>query len=326
MAISGKDSAVSSIDSESLDAGSTPKQIPKTDLVKRHGKFYFDDGSVELMVDNVLYNVHRSIFEHNSSWFCERFQQPVDSLPAGWQVHQITPNKKAIFVNHALERVSSAHPRPKGSHGDAIALDGITSSEFDSLLAVLYPQDYNQRRLTTREEWTNVLKLATLWSFSSIRSLAIRHLGTSVILSCFDRLVLASTYKIEDWTKDALNGLCTRKEILSTDELRAMTPEDIFLVISTRERARTAQAQVVRDKPETVKSATIAPAEVQTKPNLEINKPPVPEFKPFSWGDHLNTPLTSKPDNTRNQAGPQFSFAKPNALPVPFFSNAQANV
>jgi len=136
--MSEEDSGVFSIDSESLDTDFTPKITEETVLVKQHERFYFDDGSVEFLVENVLYKVHRSIFARHSPWFRERFQQPVDSLPPGWQVHQ-TPLGENIFINHTLGGVSFIHPRPKGNHVDAIVLDDITPLEFDSFLTVLYP-------------------------------------------------------------------------------------------------------------------------------------------------------------------------------------------
>ncbi|KAI0030322.1 hypothetical protein K488DRAFT_19537, partial [Vararia minispora EC-137] len=82
------------------------------------------------------------------------------------------------------------------------------------------------------EEWTAVLKLATRWSFASIRSLAIRNLEE--LVSPIDRLALARTYSIEDWVDTAIGDIIARKEALSLTEAKTMSYEDLALITAIR--------------------------------------------------------------------------------------------
>lgn len=90
--------------------------------------------------------------------------------------------------------------------------------------------------MSTRSEWTTVLKLADLWSFASVRARAIRKLDARV--TAFERIVLARAYEIEEWIDKALYDLCAREEPVTVDEMREMTYEDIAFVAEVRERAR----------------------------------------------------------------------------------------
>jgi hypothetical protein len=82
--------------------------------------------------------------------------------------------------------------------------------------------------LTEQSEWSAVLKLSTMWSFSSLRAFAIAKLDP--IVSPADRLKLARAHDIQEWIYPALRAICVRAESLSLQELRCMTYCDIALV------------------------------------------------------------------------------------------------
>jgi hypothetical protein len=97
-------------------------------------------------------------------------------------------------------------------------------------------RNYDEYDLTTQDEWTGVLKLATRWSFSSIRSLAIRRLEPFLVSSALDRLVLARACSVEQWVDIAARNLSSRFGSLEESELCQMTYGDIALITRKRER------------------------------------------------------------------------------------------
>ncbi|KAI0030316.1 hypothetical protein K488DRAFT_22622, partial [Vararia minispora EC-137] len=119
-----------------------------------------------------------------------------------------------------------------------VILDDIRSHDLDALLAILYPKDYDNHDLTFQAEWASVLKLASRWSFPSIRALAIRRLEPFLADSPLERLVLARLYDIAQWVDLALQDLALREHSLQEDEMRQMTYADIALVVTVRETGR----------------------------------------------------------------------------------------
>ena len=80
--------------------------------------------------------------------------------------------------------------------------------------------------LSTLDEWTSVLALATKWEFDAHRALAI------------DRIVLARTYDIPNWLDEEYYRLCVREEALTLEEGRRLGMEDVILLAELRQRVR----------------------------------------------------------------------------------------
>ncbi|VDC02850.1 unnamed protein product [Peniophora sp. CBMAI 1063] len=178
--------------------------------VAKHPVYYFDDGNVCFLVEDVLYCVHRYFFQRDSQWFRDLFKSPGSDLKA----------------NMGGELPS----------GDVFLLDGITSLAFDAFLSILYPVDFDKPAMLTAADWAVVLKLASIWDFASIRRLAIDQLDDTV--NDFDRLLLGRSCGIDSWVLPALTGLCERSQPLSLDEILQMSPQDIALVTQVREDVR----------------------------------------------------------------------------------------
>ncbi|KAI0030306.1 hypothetical protein K488DRAFT_20812, partial [Vararia minispora EC-137] len=120
----------------------------------------------------------------------------------------------------------------------AIILEDIRSQDFDALLAILYPKDYDNHDLTTQAEWASVLKLASRWSFPSIRALAVRRLKPFLANSPLERLALARLCHVTQWVDPALQDLALREHPLQEDEMRQMSYADIALVVAARDAGR----------------------------------------------------------------------------------------
>jgi len=106
-------------------------------------------------------------------------------------------------------------------------------------------RDLDHGDLSTKEEWEGVLKLASRWSFSSLRARALRKLDA--LISSYERLLIARAYDVDEWVEEALHGLCTRSESLTLDEANRMQLEDVVFVAEVRERARASDDQSWED-------------------------------------------------------------------------------
>ncbi len=90
--------------------------------------------------------------------------------------------------------------------------------------------------LTTLDEWTSVLALATKWEFEAHRALAIDRL--SRLGSPTDRIVLARAYLIPGWLEEAYYLLCIREEALTLEEGQRLGMEDVIVLAELRQRIR----------------------------------------------------------------------------------------
>ena len=109
---------------------------------------------------------------------------------------------------------------------------------FDAQRSLTSPsaRDVVTGDLSTLDEWTSVLALATKWEFDAHRALAIdrlSRLGTPI-----DRIVLARTYDIPNWLDEEYYRLCVREEALTLEEGRRLGMEDVILLAELRQRVR----------------------------------------------------------------------------------------
>ncbi|KAF8270190.1 hypothetical protein EI94DRAFT_1798413 [Lactarius quietus] len=168
----------------------------------RHDEYFFKDGNVTFLIDGTLYCVHRYFFSRDSVYFSTRFAQ------LGIRDHEALPT--------------------------IISISGIERNDFEALLSVLYPTNFEAHKLTY-EQWRSVLHLSTRWGFASLRKLALKSINPP---TPHDQLLLARTYSVEHWVLPALTALCSRTMPLSLDEARQMSIEDVILVATVREEIR----------------------------------------------------------------------------------------
>jgi hypothetical protein len=105
-------------------------------------------------------------------------------------------------------------------------------AKYDLILV----SDFGQHTLTTLDEWTSVLHLASKWGFESMRSLALRELLP--LASPVDKIVLGRKYGFDDWLTPAFVAVCARAEPLSLAEAKRMDIDDVARIYLAREQAR----------------------------------------------------------------------------------------
>ncbi|KZP25189.1 hypothetical protein FIBSPDRAFT_783642 [Athelia psychrophila] len=117
---------------KSVEASHAP-----TDTYPMHERFCFPAENIYLLVNGVLYSVHRYFFERDSSSF-------------------------------AGQGLSKREP---------MVLADISTGDLDLFLSILYPSSFGLYSASTVEDWSSILHLADKWSFESIRALAITQLA-----------------------------------------------------------------------------------------------------------------------------------------------------
>ncbi|KZP08642.1 hypothetical protein FIBSPDRAFT_688608, partial [Athelia psychrophila] len=122
------------------------------------------------------------------------------------------------------------------SRDDPLILEDINVSHFDKFLSILYPYEYGLYTATTVDEWSNILHLADLWGFQSIRALAIKHLVP--IASDIDKIVLGKRYAIGGWLVGAYTAVCKRVAPLTEEEGARLGVQDVVRIFTVREESR----------------------------------------------------------------------------------------
>ncbi|KAJ7177236.1 hypothetical protein C8R43DRAFT_974563 [Mycena crocata] len=170
----------------------------------RDERYYFE--TVTFQVEDRLFKVPRYHFERNSEIFAATF-----SLPTG--------------DTDEPEGLSDRNP---------IKLEGISSADFEHLLAVLYPLEVPIPTMS-KDCWISILKLATLWRFLSIRQLAISHLDVEVKDNA-EGIVLARKYHVGTWLRSGIQALVKAPHpAMSRDDAQSIGWETATMIYRIRE-------------------------------------------------------------------------------------------
>ncbi|KZP28772.1 hypothetical protein FIBSPDRAFT_779706 [Athelia psychrophila] len=195
----GSSRAASTLDSNELALPPVQANIQQEAKGARHSNYYFNDGNVVFLIEEVLYNVHRYFFERDST----HFRSILESVQLGSDEH------------------------------NPIVLPDVRCSDFDEFLAILYPTDFRHPTEKNTTQWTSVLHLAAKWGFESIQLLAIDKLTATAL--AVDKIVLGRRYGISDWLPRAYKAICTRADPLTVEEGMKLGVEDIIRISTARE-------------------------------------------------------------------------------------------
>ncbi|KZP28654.1 hypothetical protein FIBSPDRAFT_947479 [Athelia psychrophila] len=194
----GSSRAVSTLGPNELELPAVQGNIDLEAKPTRHSQYYFKDGNIVFLVEEVLYNVHRYFFERDSAHF-----------------------------RSILESGQWADEE------DPIVLPDVKCGDFDEFLAILYPTDFRRPIEKTTAQWTSILHLAAKWVFESIQLLAIDNLTATAIP--VDKIVLGRRYGISDWLPGSYEAVCTRADPLTVEEGMKLGVEDIIRISAARQ-------------------------------------------------------------------------------------------
>ncbi|KZV63576.1 hypothetical protein PENSPDRAFT_589692, partial [Peniophora sp. CONT] len=125
-----------------------------------------------------------------------------------------------------------------------VELKDIAAEDLNAFLSILYPRRYHADEERTVKDWSGILRMAYLWKFPDIRSLAVEKLRD--LAPPVERLVLARQYDIPSWLETARSELYTREEPLNISEAQRLDIEDVVKIFTTREAALTATVESLR--------------------------------------------------------------------------------
>ncbi|KIJ12541.1 hypothetical protein PAXINDRAFT_14616 [Paxillus involutus ATCC 200175] len=86
------------------------------------------------------------------------------------------------------------------------------------------------------EQWTSVLKLSTLWGFSTLRQAAFNRLSRSTTIPLAKKIALGYQYDVESWLLPTMNELVRRPEPITMEEAICMGFETALKLASVREK------------------------------------------------------------------------------------------
>ncbi|KAJ7202110.1 hypothetical protein GGX14DRAFT_399681 [Mycena pura] len=160
---------------------------------QRHDKFWYEDGSMVLRVQNLLYKIYIGIFTQLSPVLSE-----ILSIPAQLAVGQLQ----------------------EGTEAWPLFLAGFTIQEFDDFMAYLSPPGWKVTDASEQERmFTGLLKIADRWQISDARAYAITQLHLMPLLPSH-RLELARMFTILEWVEPAVRTIFDGKLAdLTSDDL-----------------------------------------------------------------------------------------------------------
>ncbi|KAG9119744.1 hypothetical protein FRC07_005078 [Ceratobasidium sp. 392] len=175
--------------------------------IKRHSEFFFDNSLVALQIEDTLFNVHKYQLM-KSETFSDMFSTAKGDTEEG-----------------------SSPDKP-------IVLEGVTASDFECLMKVLYASHFTTHQLAPDASLIiPAFRLANKWNFEDLRThllpLAAKASGD------IDRIILARECGIEEWLVPAHTGLCQRMEPFTTEEAVKLGIHSLLLVYRFMQRQRT---------------------------------------------------------------------------------------
>ncbi|KAL1687887.1 hypothetical protein GGG16DRAFT_116533 [Schizophyllum commune] len=139
-------------------------------------RFYLKDGNVKFKLDDgMMYNVHRYFFDKHAPSF--------------------------------------SHEYLREGAGDIVALQGVSSTDLDRFLTMVYPSDIGDCDIHTVDEWTSVLRLAVKWSIPNLRARALREIEPRA--TPVEKVVIGREFALgEAWLLPAFVAICGARECL----------------------------------------------------------------------------------------------------------------
>ncbi|OCH93454.1 hypothetical protein OBBRIDRAFT_832559 [Obba rivulosa] len=169
------------------EVASGTRQHEAASEAKRHERFYFEDGTVVFLMEDTLFKIYQ-FFKQGSPIFRDMYSIP---SPPDQEVEGSTD-------------------------GNAIVLHDTKVADFESLLAVFFPNA--------------LLELALKWHFDEIRDVAIEQLKKQGVASLPEQIRIADLYDPKDWLKAARIEFCQQGRRLTLDQARRVRVDETLLL------------------------------------------------------------------------------------------------
>lgn len=90
----------------------------------------------------------------------------------------------------------------------------------------------------TLEEWTGILKLSKMWSFTRVQEFAIQQMEPMLATKPLDKVALAQDYGVTEWLVPALLQLARREEPIGLEDVRKLGLDTALKLADVRESAQ----------------------------------------------------------------------------------------
>ncbi|TFL04658.1 hypothetical protein BDV98DRAFT_326668 [Pterulicium gracile] len=199
--------------SDAINGSSSPRR--NLNQVRRHESYYLKGGDLHVLIDDVLFRVHRYFFVRESSYFREELEFPASP----GQTTKGTEDSNAIII--VEDRQGRA----------------IHAIDFEKFLWVFYNPLYSLYD-TSVEDWGRILHLANTWRFYEVKALCVRELSKLEMLPV-DRIHLYQNFEVDQTLLvQCYIQLCSRDTALTVEEGEKLGMKTAMLVMQARERAR----------------------------------------------------------------------------------------
>ena len=125
---------------------------PEPKEIFLHSTYYLSGGDLYIIIQNIVFRIHRYFFERDSPWFKEWFDTS-NSTPS----QPIGKSLSTTFI-----------------------LDDIQPDKFANFLWVFYNPTHSLYNTKSCRQWFRILKVAKLYSFQSVTELVFQELSNLV--------------------------------------------------------------------------------------------------------------------------------------------------
>ncbi|CAE6455032.1 unnamed protein product [Rhizoctonia solani] len=145
-----------------------------------------------------------------------------------------------------LPRGTAPDPEEGTTPESPISLNGVTASDFEALLRVLYASHFSADQL--KPSSTIIIpafRLANMWHFEELRA----HLMpiAEKMFSDVDKLVFAREFQLEEWIVPAHIKLCQRSDPLNSEEASKIGLPSLLFVSRIREEILKSKSRKMLD-------------------------------------------------------------------------------
>jgi len=152
---------------------------------KRHPKFYFDDGSVILLVESTLFRIHKTFLQRQSEVFRDMFTLSTPGV-----------------VEEGRSDESPIH------------LKDDKSEDWERFLSVMHPDHYEVE--PPFQTCTSTLRIARKYEFTSLQKKAI--LGLLRCAPAIDKVLLGHEFNSKELLYRGFKEICKREDVLTLEE------------------------------------------------------------------------------------------------------------
>ncbi|CAE6448705.1 unnamed protein product [Rhizoctonia solani] len=178
----------------------------------RRSKFFFEDSMVVIQIGDVQFRVHKSKLMESET-FTDMFTVAKGSHS------NFNASEKLI------EGLSAEHP---------IKLEGVSASDFECLLTLLYERHYTaQHPKLDASLVVPAFRLAHMWNFKELAGYLLPYMKSG--LDDVDKIVYAHEFGLKEWIIPAYISLYRRTEPLSSAEAEKIGFKGAMLVFRLRE-------------------------------------------------------------------------------------------